>query len=103
MDLRDIAAVVSLGSTLVILAFIVGQLRAVFATKDSQSALEKDLSGRIAKMENQSLQSHSGFISKAELAHELSKLEERFNKSIAIDHKLDTLIQRTTRNGNPTK
>jgi hypothetical protein len=103
MEPRDIAAIVSLVSTLAMLSFIVGQLRSVFATKDSQSALEKDLSGRIAKMENQSLQSHSGFITKSEQQHDLAKLEERLNRNIAIGDKLDTLIQRTTRNGNPAK
>jgi hypothetical protein len=103
MELRDILGIISLASTLVILSFIVGQLRSVFATKDSQTALEREMSARIAKMENQSVQSHSGFVSKAEMQHDLSKLEERLNKNFSIDHKLDTLLTRATRNGNPAK
>lgn len=103
MELRDILGVVSLASTLVILSFLVGQLRSVFPTKDSQNELERKLSDRIAKMENQSVQSHSGFITKSELQHDLAKLEERLSRNVAIDHKLDTLIQRTTRNGTPSK
>ena len=86
MELKDIASLASLLSTLVMLAYIVGQLRSVFATKADLVSLEKEFGARVAKIENQSITAHNGFATRAEL----EKTEEKIERKLAqLEAKVD--------------
>lgn len=67
MDLKDLVPIVSLISTLAMAAYIIGQLRSVFATREQLSTLERDIRSELTKKERESVSHHSALATKAEL------------------------------------